>query len=153
MKYIDTSAFVKYFGDPEVEKGSGKVTDIIFQAEKGDFILISFFLMIGEAISVFDKWVRREYITKDELDKILGKFFSIVEELGEKGALILADLDTLTVAFSIEYILKHNIPINDAVHLYAALGRKSSIDEFICSDKNLKRAAEKEGFKILDPEE
>lgn len=43
MKYIDTSAFVKYFGDPEVEKGSGKVTDIIFQAEKGDFILISFF--------------------------------------------------------------------------------------------------------------
>ncbi|MCL0038496.1 type II toxin-antitoxin system VapC family toxin [Thermodesulfovibrionales bacterium] len=109
--------------------------------------------MIGEAISVFDKWVRREYITKDELDKILGKFFSIVEELGEKGALILADLDTLTVAFSIEYILKHNIPINDAVHLYAALGRKSSIDEFICSDKNLKRAAEKEGFKILDPEE
>ena len=153
MKYIDTSAFVKYFGDPEVEKGSGKVTDIIFQAEKGDFILISFFLMIGEAISVFDKWVRREYITKDELDKILGKFFSIVEELGEKGALILADLDTLNVAFSIEYILKHNIPINDAVHLYAALGRKSSIDEFICSDKNLKRAAEKEGFKILDPEE
>jgi predicted nucleic acid-binding protein len=153
MKYIDTSAFVKYFGDPEVERGGEKVGNIISQAKRGDFILISSFLMIGEAISVFDKWVRKGYITDDELNKVLGKFFSVVEGLSEKGGLILADLDTLNVAFSIEYILKHNIPINDAIHLYAALARKSSIDEFICSDKNLKRAAEGEGFKIFDPEE
>ena len=109
--------------------------------------------MIGEAISVFDKWVRRGYITEDELNKVLGKFFAVVEKLSEKGGLILANLDTLNIAFSIEYILKHNIPINDAIHLYAALARRSSIDEFICSDKNLKRAAEEEGFKILDPKE
>lgn len=153
MKYIDTSAFVKYFGDPEVERGGEKVGNIISQAKRGDFILISSFLMIGEAISVFDKWVRRGYIIDDELNKVLGKLFSVVEGLSEKGGLILADLDTLNVAFSIEYILKHNIPINDAIHLYAALARKSSIDEFICSDKNLKRAAEGEGFKIFHPEE
>jgi predicted nucleic acid-binding protein len=153
MKYIDTSAFVKHFGDPEVEKGGERVGDIISQAEGGDFILISSFLMIGEAISVFDKWVRRGYITEDELNEVLGKFFAVVEELSEKGGLILADLDTLNVAFSIEYILKHHIPINDAIHLYAALARRSSIDEFICSDKNLKRAAEEEDFKIFDPEE
>jgi predicted nucleic acid-binding protein len=109
--------------------------------------------MIGEAISVFDKWARMGHITEDELNKVIGKFFVFVEELGEKGGLILADVDTLNVAFSIEYILKHNIPINDAIHLYAALARKSSIDEFICSDKNLKRAAEREGFKIFDPEQ
>ncbi len=60
---------------------------------------------------------------------------------------------TLNVAFSIEYIIKHNIPINDAIHLYAALTRKTSIDEFIWSDKNLKQTAEREGFKILEPEE
>ena len=84
---------------------------------------------------------------------MLGRFFSVIEGLGEKGALILADVDTLNIAFSIEYILKHNIPINDAIHLYAALARKSSIDEFVCSDKNLKRAAEGEGFNIFDPEE
>jgi len=59
----------------------------------------------------------------------------------------------MNFGFSIEYILNHNIPINDAIHLYAALARKSSIDEFICSDKNLKRATEGEGFKIFDPEE
>ena len=29
MKYIDTSAFVKHFGDPEMEKGAEKVSDII----------------------------------------------------------------------------------------------------------------------------
>ena len=62
MKYIDTSAFVKYFGDPEVERGGEKVGNIISQAKRGDFILISSFLMIGEAISVFDKWVCRGYI-------------------------------------------------------------------------------------------
>lgn len=153
MRYIDTSAFVKYFGDPEVEKGSEEISNIISQAKRRDVILISSFLMIGEAVSVFDKWVRRRYIAEDELDKIVGKFFSVIEELGEKGGLILADLDTLSVAFSIEYILKHNISINDAIHLYAALVRKSSIEEFICSDQNLKRAAEGEGFRIFDPEE
>ncbi len=153
MKYIDTSAFIKNFGDPEVEKGSEKVVKIISKAKKGDFILISSFLMIGEAISVFDKWVRLGHITEDDLNRVISKFFESVEELGEKGGLILADLDTLNVAFSIEYILKHNIPINDAIHLYAALARKSSIDEFICSDKNLKRAAEGEGFKLFDPEQ
>lgn len=153
MKYIDTSAFVKHFGDPEVEKGAEKVSDIISQAQRGSFTLFSSFLMIGEAISVFDKWVRRGYITEDELNKVLGKFFAVVEELDEKDGLTLADFDTLNVAFSIDYILKHHIPINDAIHLYAALARKSSIDEFICSDKNLKRAAEEEDFKIFDPEE
>jgi len=152
MKYIDTSAFVKHFGDPEMEKGAEKVSDIISQAQRAGLILFSSFLMIGEAISVFDKWVRRGYITEDELNKVLSKFFAVVEELSKKGGLILADLDTLNVAFSIEYILKHHIPINDAIHLYAALARKSSIDEFICSDKNLKRTAEEEDFKIFDPE-
>jgi hypothetical protein len=29
MKYIDTSAFIKNFGDPKVEKGSEKVVKII----------------------------------------------------------------------------------------------------------------------------
>ena len=52
MKYIDTSAFVKYFGDPEVERGGEKVGNIISQAKRGDFILISSFLMIGEAITI-----------------------------------------------------------------------------------------------------
>ena len=153
MKYIDTSAFIKNFGDPNVEKGSEKVVNIISQAKRGDFILISSFLMIGEAISVFDKWARMGHITEDDLNKVIGKFFVFVEELGEKGGLILADVDTLNIAFSIEYILKHNIPINDSIHLYAALARKSSIDEFICSDKNLKRAAGREGFTIFDPEQ
>jgi predicted nucleic acid-binding protein len=137
MKYIDTSAFVKHFGDPKVEKGSDKVSSIISQASRRDVTLISSFLMIGEAVSVFDKWVRRRYITRDELNKVISKFFSV---------------NTLSVAFSIEYILKHNIPINDAIHLYTALVRKPSIEEFICSDKNLKKAAKEEGFKILDPE-
>lgn len=153
MKYIDTSAFVKHFGDPEVEKGCEKVSDIISEAKRGDLVLISSFLMIGEAISVFDKWVRREYIAKEELDKVLAEFFGVVEELSEKSGSILTDVDTLDVAFSIEYVLKHNIPINDAIHLYAALARKPSVDEFICSDENLKRAAEDEEFKTFDPEE
>jgi len=40
--------------------------------------------MIGEAISVFDKWVRRGYITEDEFNKVLGKFFTVIEE-GSSG--------------------------------------------------------------------
>jgi len=53
--------------------------------------------------------------------------------------------------FSIDFITKHHIPINDAIHLYTAL--TSPIEEFICSDKLLNQAAKKEGLNVFDPEE
>ena len=153
MKYIDTSALIKHYGDPEVERGVEEVDYLLQQARSGEEILGSSFLMIGEAVSVFDKWVRRGFLSESELDGAVSRFLADIQELNEQGALVLWEVNTPQVAFSVDHILKHHIGINDAIHLRTALARKADIDGFICSDQNLKRAAVSEGFHVADPEE
>lgn len=70
----------------------------------------------------------------------------------ESESIELESVTTLTVIFSVDYIVKHHLTVNDALHLYAALLHKDKIDTFICSDKNLIKAAEKEGMITLNPE-
>jgi len=55
--------------------------------------------------------------------------------------------------FSIEMVLKRHIPINDAIHLYTACAYKPEIEEFICSDRILIKATEKEVLNVSNPEE
>ena len=54
MKYIDSSAFVKYYANEDSEKGSDKVKELIDKAKEGDEKLISSVLLIPECISSFD---------------------------------------------------------------------------------------------------
>ncbi|WP_456474260.1 type II toxin-antitoxin system VapC family toxin [Candidatus Pyrohabitans sp.] len=152
MKYIDTSAFVKYYGNPEFERGIEEVEVLFGRAREGEDVLVSSILMVGETISVFDRWIRIKAITKDEFDKILGRFVMDVKELSETGALIMETISPLFITFSIEYIIKHHIPINDAVHLYTALTWMPEVDEFVCCDENLLRAARAEGLNTFNPE-
>ncbi|MDI6655078.1 MAG: type II toxin-antitoxin system VapC family toxin, partial [Candidatus Hydrothermarchaeota archaeon] len=109
--------------------------------------------LVGEVVSVFDRWIRIKAINEAEFEKVLGRFFSDVRELNERGALILETINSLFVTFSIEYIIKHHIAINDALHLYTAMTWAPQIEEFVCSDENLLKAAEKEGLRIYNPEE
>jgi predicted nucleic acid-binding protein len=152
IRYIDTSAFVKYYGKPEFEKGSAKVENMVNEAREGESILISSVLMIGEAVSVFDRWVRIKLIDAREFEKIFGRFLLEVEELIERGSLILETINPSFISSSIELIIRHHIPINDAIHLYTALNWRPEIKEFVCSDENLLRSAKKEGLNVLNPE-
>lgn len=153
MKYIDTSAFVKYYGNPEFEKGMDKIADLIEKAKLGEEILITSIFMIGEIVSVFDRWVRTKMITEEEFSKILIRLFLDVEKLNNSGGLIIESINPLSIVFSIEHIIKHHLPINDSLHLYTALTLKPQIDQFISSDGMQLSAAEKEGFEIWNPED
>lgn len=51
MKYIDSSAFVKYYSENSVEKGADKVRELIDSAKIGKEIFVSSVLLIGEVIS------------------------------------------------------------------------------------------------------
>lgn len=152
IRYMDTSAFVKHYGKPESEKGVDIIDSLFGEALNSNTVLVSSIFMIGEAASVFDRWVRIKIITSKEFEKIWGRFLLDVKELGEKGSLILETVNPLFITFSIEFIIKHHISINDAIHLYTALSWTPGIDEFVCSDENLIRAAENEGLEILNPE-
>jgi len=152
MKYIDTSAFVKYYGDSKFEKGADKIIDLIENAKQGKEILITSIFTIGEVVSVFDRWVRIKAITEDDLSKIISRFFSDLEKLNNSGGLSIESINPLSVVFSIENILKYHLSINDSLHLYTALMLKNQISQFISSDENQLIAAKKEGFEIWNPE-
>ncbi len=153
MKYIDTSALVKHYTDKLHEAGAEEITLLIESARKGEDNLLSNFLTIGEAISVFDKWARQKVISQDRVDALIGQFTSDIKELTDKAALVLEPLTSSALLFSIELILKHHISINDALHLYTALTNRDMIELFVCADDNLLRAAKAEGLEVLNPEE
>ncbi len=153
MNYLDTSSFVKYYRFEADEKGAERVIRLIDNAKEGNATLISSFLLVGECVSVFDKWVRYKFISPEESNRIIKKFIMDIQELSNNGMLILEPVSTSTITNCLDLIIKHHLSINDAIHLYAALSNKSLIEQFICSDELLLKAAKSEGFLILNPED
>jgi predicted nucleic acid-binding protein len=153
MKYVDTSAFVKYYADESFEKGAEEIQNIIDKAKAGKEKLTSSILLVGETVSVFDRWFRLSVISKLERDKLVSKFFTDLNELIDSGGLVLDPLTSLSVTNSIELILKHHVAINDALHLYSLLTRRTTISMFICSDVHLIKAAKSEEIITLNPGE
>ncbi|MBI3036422.1 type II toxin-antitoxin system VapC family toxin [Candidatus Woesearchaeota archaeon] len=150
MDYIDASAFVKYYSDDEA--GVEKVKQLIERAINGEDILISSAIMIGEVVSAFDKWVRKKIMTNEQLEETLSEFVNSIKKLAEGGSLILVDANISSVSVAVNYIVKHHLSVNDALHLYAALINKDIVDLFICCDRNLIKAAENEGLDVFNPE-
>ena len=153
MNYLDTSSFVKYYRYESDEKGANEIIRLIDDAKRGKVMLISSFLLIGECVSVFDKWVRYKFISYQESDQTIKKFIRDVQELSNSGMLTLESVSTSTITNCLDLITKHHLSINDAIHLFAALSNKAQIDKFICCDSILINAAKKEGFKVLNPED
>ena len=151
MKYLDTSAFVKHYRSNE--DGSGIINKLLDDARDGKEQLISSFIVIGETVSVFDKWARYKYISSDECAELVKIFLKDVKELNDAGILVLEHISTSTIANCLDLITKHHLSMNDAIHLFTALGNKTLIDQFICSDDLLLKAAKSEGFKAFNPEE
>ena len=151
MKYSDTSAFVKHYR--KEEEGSDKISKLMNNAKEGNEQLISSFLIVGEIVSVFDKWARYKYISVHECTELIKIFLRDIKQLTDNSIFVLEPVSTSTITLCIELIIKHHLSINDAIHLYAALGNKTLIDQFICSDEFLLKAAKSEGFKVFNPEE
>ncbi len=152
MKYVDTSAFVKYYSDEKYEKGTNYVRNLIDSAKNGEELLLTSIITLGETLSVFDKWLRRHLISEEGFDKIISEFFSDINLMIEIGSLLVEHINSLIVMFSLDYIKKYHINLNDSIHLYIAISFSPEIESFVCSDQNLNSAAEKEGLKVVDPE-
>ena len=153
MDYIDTPCFVKYYRYEADEEGADEIIKIVEDAKLGRASLIASFLLIGESVSVFDKWVRYKFISYHESEQTIKKFIRDVQELSNSGMLTLESVSTSTITNCLDLITHHHLSINDAIHLFAALSNKAQIDKFICCDNILTNAAKKEGFKVLNPED
>jgi len=151
MKYIDTSAFVKHYRKEEL--GSDIINKLMDDSKEKNGQLISSFIVVGEIISVFDKWARYKFITKQECDELVRIFLKEIKQLTDNEVLILESVSNSIITMSVELIIKHHLSLNDALHLYTALSNKNLIHEFICSDASLLKAAKSEGFEVLNPED
>ena len=151
MKYLDTSAFVKHYRAKE--DGSGVINGLVDDAKAGKEQLVSSFIVIGEIISVFDKWTRNKYISSDECAELVKIFIREIKELNDAGILLLEHVSTLTITNCLGLITEHHLSLNDSIHLFTALADRDAIELFVCSDNNLLKAARAEGLKILNPEE
>jgi len=151
MKYLDTSAFVKHYR--KEEEGSDKINKLVDSAKEKNEQLMSSFFVVGETISVFDKWTRYKYISNDECIELIKIFLNEIKQLTDDEILVLEPVSNSTITLCIDLIIKHHLSINDAIHLYTALSNKALIDQFICSDDLLLKAAKSEGFKGFNPEE
>ncbi|MBI4020487.1 MAG: type II toxin-antitoxin system VapC family toxin [Candidatus Aenigmarchaeota archaeon] len=152
MKYIDTSAFVKYYSEEYAEKGSDRIKEILGRAKQGNEVLISSVILIPEATSVFDKWARLKLLSREDFRELFSIFISDLKQLMESKGLVIIDIDSSLVLNSIEYIVRHSLAFGDSVHLFTALSNMEGIEEFICSDNALIYAAKKEGLIVWNPE-
>ncbi len=153
MKYIDSSVFAKCYAYEKLEKGADKARDEVEKARRGEETLFSSILLIGEVVSIFDKWHRRHILNAEELQEQLSLFVDDIIELTNTSGLILEPISPLLFISCVKFITKYHISVGDAIHLYTALMYLPRNEEFVCSDGNLNTAAREEGFIIDDPEE
>ena len=115
MNYLDTSAFVKHYRAKE--KGSGIINKLVDDAKAGKEQLVSSFIVIGEVISVFDKWTRYKYISSDECAELVKIFIREIKELNDTGILLLEHVSTSTITNCLDLITGHHLSLNDSIHL------------------------------------
>ncbi len=87
------------------------------------------------------------------MSEAISEFTSDIRDLTDNDLIILAEITSLAMTFAVDYIIKHHLTVNDAIHLYSALTNATEQMEFISADKNLNIAAAKEGLKVYNPEE
>lgn len=153
MKYIDSSAFVKYYCDESAERGAQKVAALVEDVKKGREKLISSIILIGEVVSAFDKRLRRKILTREQFDESTGEFARDTQKLSETDSLVFEEITLINITPAVDLIVKHHLPVNDALHLHTALANSDKISEFVSSDKSLNAAATAEGLKVFNPED
>ncbi|PUA31203.1 MAG: hypothetical protein B9J98_07335 [Candidatus Terraquivivens tikiterensis] len=146
--YFDTSAIVKRY---RKEVGSG-VLDKIFEL-KGHAFTISFWCIL-EFTVVFSTRMRRGALSRKAFNAVVSHF---LKDVLERFAII--SVNDELIALATPLAVRHALPSADCLQLASAISLKKALEPIkeepilICSDKDLCKAAEREGIKCIDPEE
>lgn len=144
--YFDSSALVKRY---HFEKRTKTVDNIIYELEKGDEAVISYFAVL-EIISALRRKLKNKEITKKVFDMAIATFLSEVTEYFS-----VRPIDEQILSIATDLVIEHGLRAADSLHLATAkeiadFTGKSIV--FIASDKELLDAAVLEKIEILDPE-
>ncbi|MBI2184599.1 MAG: hypothetical protein HYU39_06535 [Thaumarchaeota archaeon] len=118
--YIDTSAYVKYYGGDEFEKGVSQVQNIIDETQDREHVLFSSHWLVPEAVATIDSWERKRYITRREKQRIYGRLVSEAVGWLVNGSLILIGVphESYLRRDFLDVIADRHLSPGDALHLY-----------------------------------
>ncbi|MGL4368776.1 MAG: type II toxin-antitoxin system VapC family toxin [Spirochaetota bacterium] len=136
--YFDTSALMKKYID---ETGSSNVDKLFLSADQ---IFVSAISEI-ESISTLKRLVIEKEISENDFEFIKNEiktdfsFFSII------------GLDPDLIESAVTAVTKYQLKSLDSIQLGSAVINLNQIDYFVSCDRKLLKAAQKEGFKIINP--
>jgi len=140
--YFDASAFIKRYAN---EPGTSTVLKLLQDATNVYTASIAY----AECVISFSRKQFEGELREEDVQRLL----QLLDEDWEK-------LDRVELTEPVFKLIKercrlHRLRTLDAIHLASALllYREGLEIEFVCSDNRLKKAAEDEGLKVIDPTE
>ena len=137
--YIDTSILVKRY----VKETDTEIADTVFrQAQRGEAVICSSEINLGEAAVVFDKYSRKVGLdARDRLQTMLSELNS----LERSSSFEIYPVSSQIIRKSIGILLEHHIYIVDALQLQTCIEAEGAV--FCTADRELKAVAEKIGLE------
>lgn len=137
--YLDTSILVKRY----VKEADSEKADTIFhRAQRGEAVICSSEINLGEAAVVFDKYSRKFGL---DARNRLQTMFSELNSLERSSAFEIYPVSSRIIRNSIGTLLEHHIYIVDAVQLQTCIEAEGTV--FCTADRDLKAVAEKIGLE------
>ena len=143
--YLDTSAFVKRFS----RERASDIVDMLFTAcQVGKVKIIISSWVINKGIAVIDRKFRRREISLEERNMGISTLLEQTDSLATTGSLAIIPVTQDNVDGSLEFVMKHHLSAEDALHLFSAV--ISSCKIFVAADRVLVEVANVDlhGFNI-----
>ena len=135
--YFDTSALIKNYID---ESGSEFVSNLLDQS---DIVFVSEITLI-EGFSTLKRILLEKLITEEDY------VYAKAEIKEDFQYFTIIDIETAILECE-RLIDEYQLKTLDSIQLSSALNIENRLDGFVCCDKKLISAAEKEELKIINP--
>jgi len=135
VAFFDTSALVKHY---HLERGSSVVNELM-----ETYIVAISELAIVEMTSALMRRHLSGELRRSNLEWALERFYSDLENY------VVVPISSETISLATFLVIKHGLKTLDSLQLASALRIKAEARVFVTFDEKLKKAAEKEGFKVL----
>jgi len=145
--YLDSSAIVKRY---ITEKGSEIIDKIYDKAENSQLKIVFSIWNIGEVLSVFDRYFRRGWISREQLDTRIFDFVYESIKFIKMGFLQIAPLTAYELVHSWLIVIKQHVYVADAIQICTC--KRFNCDFLLSADQVLVKAASNCGISSLNVE-
>jgi len=150
--YIDSSAYAKYYGKTEFEKGIDVVERMISEVRNRQHVLFSSYWVLPEVVAAIDSWERKKYVSPKEKRLLYSRLVGDTLVWLERGHLVFIGVPPesyLRLEF-LRFIVNEHLSPGDALHIYTA--NLIQPDLLVTADSNQIRVTRSLGMKAFNPE-